>query len=63
MQNNERFQVLATPNESKYNKPYLIYKGQDFSKEAAESHCKTCNELWGRDIRFEVIPAGSVTLN
>jgi hypothetical protein len=54
-----RFHVLATPNETN-NKPYLIYKGQDFTKEVAESNCKSCNELWGDDIKFEVIPSGSV---
>ncbi len=54
-----RFQVLATPNETN-NKPYLIYKGKDFTKEAAEIHCKYCNELWGCDIKFQVILSGSI---
>jgi cytidylate kinase len=56
-----RFQVLATPNEIN-KKPYLIEKGKDFTKEVAENYCKSCNKLWGRDIKFEVIPNGSVKI-
>ena len=58
----KKYQVLASPLNG-YEKPYLVYAGREFhSKDIAQRECNGCNEIWGKDIKFEVIEAGSVII-